>query len=109
MKKMRKFISNIFGGQDLYELAAKNNIHIIEENLGNQIAGYYNNTFGEKLIHVNSEIPSYCKTLVIAYFLPKDANKCTDISYIDFLTMERLLNTKISEEHEVLGDLAPTF
>lgn len=77
------------------QFISEHNIHIIEENLGNQIAGYLNHTFGEKLIHVNSEIPSYYKKVVIAYFLPMNTNKYTDVSFIKFLTMKRLLQHKI--------------
>ena len=77
--------------QDVYSLAAKNNIYIVEENLGNQIAGYSNNTFGEKLIHVNSKIPSYCKEFVIAYFLPQDTNKCTQNDNLSILTIEKVM------------------
>ena len=85
MKKMHQFYGS---NQDMYKIAAENNIYIIEENLGNQIAGYYNNTFGEKLIHVNSEIPRYYKKFVIAYFLPKNTNKCTSTEEISCLSME---------------------
>jgi len=69
------------------QVISEQNVHIVEENLGNQIAGYLNHTFEEKLIHVNSEIPSYYKDFVIAYFLPLNS---ADVSSIKFLTIERL-------------------
>ena len=77
-----------------------NDTYIIEENLGNQIAGYCNHTNGQKLIHVNSEIPRYCKKIVIAYFLPTYTNKCTHTEEISFLMMKDL--RKIKEFPQVL-------
>ena len=89
MEKIIQFMPKILRS-GVFEVAAENNIHIIEENLGNQIAGYYNITHGEKLIHVNSEIPRYYKEIVIAYFLPKNTNKCTQEDSILFLTMNKI-------------------
>lgn len=91
MEKVRHFISKIFTHPNAaYDLAAENNIHIVEENLGEQIAGYFIHAYGEKLIHVNSEIPSYCKTFVIAYFLRYYPNKRAQNEQISLLTNEHL-------------------
>jgi len=81
----RKYINH-----DAYKIAKEKNTLIIEENLGHQIAGYSNNTNDKKLIHVNSKIPSYYKNIVIAYFLFKTPNICTQISGFDFLTIDKL-------------------
>lgn len=91
MEKARQFISKIFTHPNAaYELAAENNIHIVEENLGEQIAGYFIHAYGEKLIHVNSEIQSYCKTFVIAYFLRYYPNKRTQNEQISLLATKHL-------------------
>jgi len=93
MEKMRQLLLKNFGTQDIFKIAAENNMYIVEENLGNQIAGYYN-TIGEKLIHVNSEIPRYCKNIVIAYFLLNNTNKCTQTDGICFLMIKTLQKFK---------------
>lgn len=91
MEKSRQFISKIFTHPNAaYELAAENNIHIVEENLGEQIAGYFNHAYGQKLMHINSEIPSYYKKFVIAYFLYYFPNKCTQNEQISLLTTAHL-------------------
>ena len=81
---------NKYGIQDAYKIAKERDALVIEENLGKQIAGYYNTTNDKKLIHVNSEIPSYCKDFVIAYFLRYFPNKCTENTDFVFLTMKKL-------------------
>lgn len=83
MEKMGQFIS-------------EKNFYIIEENLGKHIAGYYHHTNGQKLIHVNSEIPRYYKELVIAYFLPKNTNICTQGDELSFLSMKNLQNMELA-------------
>lgn len=91
MEKARQFISKIFIHPNAaYELAAENNIHIVEENLGEQIAGYFIHAYGEKLIHINSEMTSYYKKFVIAYFLRYYPNKCTQNEQISLLMISHL-------------------
>lgn len=81
---------NKYNIPDVYEIAKERDALVIEENLGNQVAGYYNTTNDKKLIHVNSEIPSYCKNFVIAYFLRYFPNKCTENTDFVFLSMNHL-------------------
>ena len=90
---VQQFISEIFKHTDaIYEIATKNNFYIIEENLGEQIAGYLNCSYGNKLIHVNSEMPSCHKKFVIASFLYEKPNKRTHNDSISFISMHNLHN-----------------
>ena len=98
MKKIYHFTSKFFTKDTIYESAAKQCVYIIEENLGEQIAGYYNNTFGEKLIHVNSTIPSYYKNFVIAYFLSNNYMMNVRLKIVTICRISELINSKQYED-----------
>ena len=68
MNSVIKFLTKQFKTGCPYKIAIKNDILIIEENLG-EVQGYYNEINNQKFIHVNSDLSDWFKTFVVAYQL----------------------------------------
>ena len=68
MKNLAKEVMEKHNTRNPYEIARKEGITVVIEELGN-VFGYYNQAVGQKFIHVNEDLSSYFQSYVIAHML----------------------------------------
>ena len=68
MKNLAKEVMEKHNTRNPYEIARKENIVVVIEELGN-VFGYYNQVMGQKFIHVNESLPAYFQSYVVAHML----------------------------------------
>ena len=68
MKLLASKVIRKYGTNDPFEIAAKNDVIIICEPLGN-INGYFNRAHGQKFIHINDDLLPYFQKYIVAHLL----------------------------------------
>lgn len=125
MKNLSNELVEKFQTRDSFEIAKGLGILVIGEPLG-KIDGYYNKIEGQKIIHVNTDLPLWLQKFAVGcqlyyvikdielqfelrlkYELNEDAIRFATFLYTDFAALEEFGFERLAVEHGIEKDIIP--